>query len=135
MAQSGALTEIGSPIAAGNNPVRIVAAPNGKFVYVVNQGDNNVQLFAVQSDGTLASKGTYATGSHPTAIAIDPQGAFVYVTFSYQSGTLVQTVDLISDHRSQSVSVQQLPVRVGCRGETRGNTHSCRAEVRGHLAL
>jgi 6-phosphogluconolactonase len=85
--QSGALTEIGSPVAAGNNPVRIIAAPNGKFVYVVNQGDNNVQLFAVQSDGTLASKGTYATGNHPTAIAIDPQGAFVYVTFSYQSGT------------------------------------------------
>lgn len=85
--QSGALTTIGTPIAAGNNPVRIVSAPNGKFVYVVNQGDNNVQLFAVQADGTLVSKGTYATGTHPTAIAIDPQGAFLYVTFSYQTGT------------------------------------------------
>jgi len=62
-------------------------SPNGRFVYVVNQGDNNVQLFAVQADGTLVSKGTYATGNHPTAIAIDPQGAFLYVTFSYQTGT------------------------------------------------
>jgi 6-phosphogluconolactonase (cycloisomerase 2 family) len=85
--QSGALTQIGTPIAAGNNPVRIVAAPNGLFVYVINQGDSTVQEFAVQSDGTLASKNTYHTGNTPTALAIDPQGAFLYVTFKYQSGT------------------------------------------------
>lgn len=84
--QSGALTTIGT-VNAGNNPVRVVSAPNGKFVYVINQGDSTVQLFAVQSDGTLASKGTYKTGNHPTAAAIDPQGAYLYVTFSYQSGT------------------------------------------------
>ena len=84
--QSGALTAIGSPIAAGNNPVRLVAAPNGKFIYVVNQGDSTVQEFAVQSDGTLAAKTAYKTGSSPTAVAIDPQGAFLYVTFTYQTG-------------------------------------------------
>jgi len=84
--QSGALTAIGTPIAAGNNPVRLVAAPNGKFIYVVNQGDSTVQEFAVQSDGTLAAKTAYKTGSSPTAVAIDPQGAFLYVTFTYQTG-------------------------------------------------
>ena len=84
--QSGALTQIGSPVQAGNNPVRIVSAPNGKFVYVVNQGDSTVQEFAVQGDGTLLSKNKYSTGSTPTAIAIDPQGAFLYVTFTYQAG-------------------------------------------------
>ena len=57
--QSGALDAVGTPVAAGNNPVRLVASPNGKFVYVVNQGDSTVQEFAVQSDGTLASKNTY----------------------------------------------------------------------------
>ena len=72
--QSGALSEIGSPIAAGNNPVRLVAAPNGRFIYVINQGDSTVQEFAVQGDGTLAFRNTYPTGSTPTAIAIDPQG-------------------------------------------------------------
>lgn len=85
--QSGALTEIGTPIQAGTSPVRIVAAPNGKFVYVVNQGDSTVQEFAVNSDGTLASKNTYkVTGTTPTAAAIDPQGAYLYVTFRYQTG-------------------------------------------------
>lgn len=83
--QSGALTSIGT-INAGNNPVRLVAAPNGKFIYVVNQGDSTVQEFAVQTDGTLAAKTAYKTGTSPTAIAIDPQGAFLYVTFTYQTG-------------------------------------------------
>jgi len=80
--QSGALTAIGTPVAAGNNPVKLVASPSGKFVYVVNQGDSTVQEFAVQGDGTLASKNVYKTGATPTAIAIDPQGAFLYVTFN-----------------------------------------------------
>lgn len=84
--QSGALTAIGSPINAGNNPVQLVPAPNGRFVYVVNQGDSTVEAFAVQGDGTLAAGKTYPTGSHPTALAIDPQGAYLYVTFTYQPG-------------------------------------------------
>ena len=84
--QSGALAAIGSPVAAGNDPVRLVASPSGLFVYVVNQGDSTVQEFAVQSNGALVSKNTYPTGNKPTAIAIDPQGKFLYVTFTYQSG-------------------------------------------------
>lgn len=85
--QSGALTEIGTAVQAGNRPVQIVAAPNGQFVYVVNQGDSTVQEFAVQSDGSLVSKNTYkVTGTSPTAAAIDQQGTFLYVTFTYQTG-------------------------------------------------
>jgi 6-phosphogluconolactonase len=85
--QSGALSPVGTPVQAGNNPVRLVATPGGQFVYVVNQGDSTVQEFAVQGDGTLVSKNTYATGKSPTAIAIDPQGKFLYVTFLYQAGS------------------------------------------------
>ena len=84
--QSGALRSIGTPLAAGTNPVRLISAPNGRFVYVINQGDSTVQEFAVQSDGTLASKSTYPTGNTPTSLAIDPQGAFLYVTVKYQAG-------------------------------------------------
>jgi 6-phosphogluconolactonase (cycloisomerase 2 family) len=85
--QSGALMEIGNPVSAGVTPVRIVAAPNGKFVYVLNQGDSTVQEFAVQADGTLASKNTYkVTGTVPTSAAIDAEGKYLYVTFTYQTG-------------------------------------------------
>jgi 6-phosphogluconolactonase (cycloisomerase 2 family) len=80
--QSGALSPVGTPVAAGNDPVRLVASPNGRFVYVINQGDSTVQEFAVQGDGSLASKNTYPTGKSPTALAIDPQGAYLYVTYN-----------------------------------------------------
>jgi 6-phosphogluconolactonase len=85
--QSGALAQIGTPVAAGNDPVRLVASPSGLFVYVVNQNDSTVQEFAVQTNDALVSKNTYPTGTKPTAVAIDPQGKFLYVTFTYQSGS------------------------------------------------
>lgn len=86
--QSGALVPIsGSPVAAGNNPVKIIASPNGLNIYVLNQGDSTIQRFVVdEGSGKLTSKNTYATGSHPTAMAIDPAGKFLYVTFTYQTG-------------------------------------------------
>jgi 6-phosphogluconolactonase (cycloisomerase 2 family) len=85
--QTGALSPIGTPIAAGNDPVRLVPSPSGKFVYVISQLDSSVQEFAVGSDGTLAAKNTYkVTGNLPTGVAIDPQGKFLYVTFTYQAG-------------------------------------------------
>jgi 6-phosphogluconolactonase (cycloisomerase 2 family) len=85
--QSGALTQIGSPVAAGNDPVTLLSAPNGRFVYVLNQLDSTVQEFAVQGDGTLSSQHVYSiTGTRPTALAFDAAGAFLYVTFTYQTG-------------------------------------------------
>jgi 6-phosphogluconolactonase (cycloisomerase 2 family) len=90
--QSGALTQIGSPVAAGDDPVRLISAPNGKFVYVINQVDSTVQVFAVQGDGTLASQHVYPiTGTDPTALATDPAGNFLYVTFTYQTGYSAST--------------------------------------------
>jgi 6-phosphogluconolactonase len=85
--QSGALAPVGSPVAAGNDPVRLIASPSGQSVYVINQGDSTVQEFAVQGDGSLASKNIYKlTGTSPTALAIDPQGKFLYATYTYQTG-------------------------------------------------
>lgn len=86
--QSGALSALtGSPIAAGNNPVGLVAAPNGLFVYVLNHDDSTVQEFAVGTNGTLTSKNTYSiTGTFPTSANIDPTGKFLYVTYTYQTG-------------------------------------------------
>lgn len=86
--QSGALVPIsGSPVAAGNNPTKLIASPNGLFIYVLNQGDSTVQEFAVdEGTGKLTSKNTYSTGSRPTSLAMDAAGKFLYVTFTYQRG-------------------------------------------------
>lgn len=87
--QSGALIPMpGSPVAAGNNPVKIIATADGLAVYVLNQDDSTVQQYSVDEDnGQLTSKNSpYPTGSHPTALAIDPAGKFLYVTYTYQQG-------------------------------------------------
>jgi 6-phosphogluconolactonase (cycloisomerase 2 family) len=87
--QSGYLTPLeDSPVpAGGRNPVALVAAPNGKHIYVVNRDDSTVVWFAIGTDGKLYPQKTYnTTGSFPTAATIDPAGKFLYVTFSYQVG-------------------------------------------------
>ena len=86
---TGSLTNIGTPVAAGNDPTALVASPSGLFIYVINHLDtaNAVQEFAVQGDGSLVLKNSYKiNGSLPTSVAIDPAGAFLYVTFTYQAG-------------------------------------------------
>ena len=85
---SGAVVQVtGSPVAAGNDPVNIVASPNGLFLYVLNHGDSTVQEYSVGDQGALTSKNTYPiTGTFPTAAAIDQGGKFLYVTFTYQAG-------------------------------------------------
>ncbi len=85
--QTGSLVRIGSPATAGMNPVKLVVSPNGLFLYVVNQGDNTVQEFALNGDGTMVPKTAYkVTGTAPTSAAIDQAGKFLYVTYTYQTG-------------------------------------------------
>lgn len=76
-----------SPVdAGGRNTLAIVAAPNGKFLYTVNNFDSSVVEFAIGTDGKLYAEHTYnITGSLPTAAAIDAGGKFLYVTFTYQN--------------------------------------------------
>ena len=92
---SGALTQLAdSPIpAGGNNTVGLVAAPNGKFLYVINNQTSTVVEFSIGTDGKLYAgqtvsvvQGNNLTGSFPTAAAVDPAGKFLYVTFTFQSG-------------------------------------------------
>ncbi len=92
--QSGALILLpDSPIpSGGNNPVTLVAAPNSKFLYVINQGTSTVVEFAINADGTITKGNAYNvlagnTTASPTAAAIDPAGKFLYVTFLNQTGT------------------------------------------------
>ncbi len=87
--QSGHLDPLeDSPIpSGGRNPVGLVAAPNGKHIYVLNHDDSSVVWVAIGTDGKLYPQVTYnTTGSFPTAAAIDPAGKFLYVAFTYQLG-------------------------------------------------
>ncbi len=100
--ETGILNQVtGSPFATPfTNPVKVVAAPNNKFVYVVGGSqDAQVEEFAVGTDGKLYGEHTYnltgtspntSTGTNqapvPLGVTVDTTGTFLYVTFTYQGG-------------------------------------------------
>ena len=88
--QSGVLTQIsGSPFTSGlTNPSTVVAAPNGKTLYVIGGTQQaQVSVIAVGTDGKLYPKASpNITGTYPTAAAVDSSGTYLYVAYTYQSG-------------------------------------------------
>ncbi len=88
--ETGILNQVaGSPFATPfTNPVRVVAAPNNKFIYVIGGSqDAQVEEFSVGTDGKLYGEHTYnLTGTYPTNATVDTTGTFLYVTYTYQSG-------------------------------------------------
>ena len=88
--QTGEISQIsGSPFVTNlTNPTTVVAAPNGKTLYVIGGSQNaNVEVFSIGSDGKLYGTATpNITGTYPVAAAIDTTGAFLYVLYTYQSG-------------------------------------------------
>jgi 6-phosphogluconolactonase (cycloisomerase 2 family) len=77
-----------SPIpSGGRKPVAIAAAPNQKFVYVINHDDSNVVELSIGTDGKLYPQNTYnTTGSYPTALAVSADNKYLYVAYTYQVG-------------------------------------------------
>ena len=78
-ASTGALTQNGADVTSGIGPTHGVVDPSGKFLFLVNQGQNNifspqVSRFAINPNGTLSPSGTAAaslgTNNFPFSIAI-----------------------------------------------------------------
>jgi YVTN family beta-propeller protein len=78
----GMLTPLSPPAApAGNTSTGAAASPDGRSLYVVNQGSNTVSQYDISADGTVTPKtpAAVSTGSSPFGIAIAPDGGHVYV--------------------------------------------------------
>jgi len=80
---SGVLTQLSeSPYAVGNGIQSVVLHPSGKYLYAANpgQGENDVSLFDINSDGTV-NEITPRTpvGTLPFLLAMDPAGQYLYV--------------------------------------------------------
>ena len=83
--RTGALTAVGTPMAAGTSPIALAIDPAGKFVYVANNSApaNSVSVFVINaSTGALSPASvTAAPGSNPRAITVEASGRFAYVTY------------------------------------------------------
>jgi 6-phosphogluconolactonase len=85
--ESGALSGIvGSPFAAGRNPIALLTSPNNKFVYALNHDDNTVSLYVAGSNGKLSAQSsahTIQSGTNPNGMALSPDGSTLYVVEAY----------------------------------------------------
>jgi len=74
-------TIVGSPYPAGNSPASVLVHPSSKFVYVGNQNENDISLFAIDSAiGSLREVlPRTATGLTPASLLMDSGGNFLFV--------------------------------------------------------
>jgi 6-phosphogluconolactonase (cycloisomerase 2 family) len=88
---TGALTQLtGSPFASGGlNPQDIAVSPDGKFVFVANNGDvdtatnGSVSAFALNASTgalTAVAGSPFTAGPNPKRLAVDPSGKYLYAT-------------------------------------------------------
>jgi 6-phosphogluconolactonase (cycloisomerase 2 family)/alpha-tubulin suppressor-like RCC1 family protein len=73
---SGVLTQVGSPVSAGNNARGLAVSPAGNYLYVTNYVDNSVSAFSISSGGSVLSSlgAATPTGISPQGIAVTPPG-------------------------------------------------------------
>ena len=84
----GSLTLVsGTPIATTPNiaPVSLILDPKGAFLYVADQGSNNVAVYSISSNGvptvltTSTTTGAFGTEGNPSFLVADPSGEYLYV--------------------------------------------------------
>lgn len=80
--KDGVLTTLeGSPIGAGEDTNGVAVAPDARHVYVANTGDDTVQGYAIDADGTLTDIGaTPDGGNQPTGLGFTPDGEYLLAT-------------------------------------------------------
>ena len=86
-ASPGALQEVpGSPLSTGYiAPLALTLDPKGQYLYVANQGSNNVAAYSLSTTGlpniltTSTTTGAFATEGSPSFLVFDPSGKYLYV--------------------------------------------------------
>ena len=79
---TGALAEVGSPYATGEDPRSIAVDPTGQFVYVANLYSQNISAYSMNGSGALTeiTGSPFQVDNGPSSVCVDPSGKFVYAT-------------------------------------------------------
>jgi 6-phosphogluconolactonase (cycloisomerase 2 family) len=82
---SSSLTHLtGFPISAGAVATDVEFSTDGRYLFVVAQGDDEVNAFRVnQSTGALTALDSYTTGDGPGALAASPDGKWLLVNNAF----------------------------------------------------
>jgi 6-phosphogluconolactonase (cycloisomerase 2 family) len=98
----------GSPasVPVSVDPDYLAMNPAADKLYLVSRVDNQIQVFDINSDGSLGSSpGTMSPGNNPTSLKVHSSGNVAYVTRSDSSSTLqVHVIDSDSGLLAPSAS-------------------------------
>jgi 6-phosphogluconolactonase (cycloisomerase 2 family) len=90
---SGALSEVTPRFTgAGISPSFMLLDPNGQFLFVADQGSNDVTSYSIGSDGALSLGSTMFLGSPPSNMALSSAGDLLFVATPAFSGIYAFTV-------------------------------------------
>jgi 6-phosphogluconolactonase (cycloisomerase 2 family) len=103
---SGILTQLQeSPYTVGNGARSVVIHPSGKYLYVANpgQGENDISLFDINSDGTITEVTPRTpTDSQPLMLVMDPAGNYLYC-----ANAGANTISVYSIYTGSATATQQ----------------------------
>lgn len=87
-------------VGSGSGPTSLALAPNGKFLFSLNRGSNDISIYVIDpATGYLSDAGKTPTPTGPYAMVFSPDGNYAYVScdgastiaayaFSLSSGAL-----------------------------------------------
>jgi 6-phosphogluconolactonase (cycloisomerase 2 family) len=120
----GSLSPVdGSPLAGTYlAPVSLILDAKGAFLYVANQGSNNVAVYSISSSTglptvltTSTTTGAFFTEGNPSFLAADPTGEYLYVgnqgtsagiqAFSVSGGNLTDIYTYVVGNTPSSIAV------------------------------
>jgi 6-phosphogluconolactonase (cycloisomerase 2 family) len=81
-----------SSVGTGELPGAVAFTPSGRFAVAVNNGDNTVSSYAMNSAGSLSLINTVPTGPNPTLAIVDGTGQFAYVAALGQGNSQLATI-------------------------------------------
>ena len=70
---------IPGPRYTGTSPYAVTVSPDGKTLYVVNNGTNNIAVVPLSGAGALHVKGLIPTAYAPKDVAFSPDGSQIYI--------------------------------------------------------
>jgi DNA-binding beta-propeller fold protein YncE len=84
----------GSPFPSGLHPVGVATDSTGKFLYVANNGSNDVSTYTISSSNSAHTAAKFGhPGVYPAEVAVEPLGRFVYVTNNGSATVCAYTIN------------------------------------------
>ena len=95
-------------VPVGMHPAHVVVAPDGRYAYVANGGDNTVSVVDTSAQRVVA---TIPVGASPHGMRISPDGKQAYVA-NLKGGT-VSVIDTASRNEVAKIPTGKGPAQVG----------------------